>query len=171
MSLRLAAAAALLLVVGCQRAQTQLDAAEDIRGFLTAVRENDRGAFEARVDRAALKADLTRQFQSQAGRGDPASLLLGSAAGEQLLDQLIAPETFSFAMSKAAPTLNRTPTAPEIAASLKTLSPERVCLPSGGPDGPCAITFAKSGGAWKLVGIAAGGAGVQQIPFPPSAAG
>jgi hypothetical protein len=168
---RVALTVAILALAGCQQATTQLDAAQDIHAFLVAVKEKDRSAFDAHVDREALKADLQRQFQAQAGQGDAAAVLLGSDAGGVLLDRLIAPETFNFAMQKAAPTLQRTPTAPEIAASLKTVAKDRVCLPSGGRDGPCAITFARQGDDWKLVSIAAGGIAVQQVPFPPSAAG
>ena len=165
---RVAAALAVLALAGCERVNTQLDAAEDIRAFLEAVRANDRAAFDAHVDRTALKADLQRQFAAQGG--DPTSLLLGSSAGGALMDRLIAPETFSFALQQAAPSLNRTPTAPEIAATLKPLSDDRVCLPSGGRDGPCAITFARQGETWRLVSIAATGMGMQ-VPSPPSAAG
>jgi ABC-type molybdate transport system substrate-binding protein len=161
---------AFFTAAGCQQASTQLDAAEDVRAFLTAVQAKDTTAFNAHVDREALKADLQRQFQAQAGE-DATSQLLGSAAGGALIERLIVPETFAFAMDRAAPTLKRTPTTPEIAAALKTVSEDRVCLPSGGREGPCAITFARQGDTWRLVSIAATGVAVQQIPIPPSAAG
>lgn len=164
----LAAALALLAVAGCQRVSTQLDAAEDIRAFLLAVEAKDRAAFDAHVDRTALKADLRRQLAAQGGA---AALLAESNAGDRILDGLIAPEAFNLAVERAVPALNRTPSAPEIAAVLKTLDAHRVCLPSGGLDGPCAVTFVKQGETWRLVSVATGGLAVQSVPFPPSAAG
>lgn len=165
---RALAVVALLALAGCERVTTQLDAAEDIRVFLLAVEQRDRAAFDAHVDRAALKADLRRQIAAQGGAG---ALLAQSGPGERILDGLISPESFSLAVERAAPALNRTPTAPEIAAVLKTLDANRVCLPNGGLDGPCAVTFAKQGETWKLVSVAAVGMAVQQLPFPSSAAG
>lgn len=160
-----------LLLSGCQQANTRLDAAEDVRAFLVAVRERDRTTFDRHVDRDLLRADLRRQLSARAGEGDPVAALLGSDQADRILDGLISPEAFNFAVEQAGPALDRTPSAPEIAAILKPAGENRLCLPSGGRDGPCAVTFALDGDTWKLVSVATGSLGVQSLPFPPSAAG
>jgi hypothetical protein len=170
---RLALAAILLLppLAACERANAQLEAAQDVRAFIVAVKEQDRTAFDRHVDREALKADVRRQLQARGAEGDPAGLLLGSRQGERLLDGLIAPESFNFALQQAGPVLDRTPSAPEIAALLKPAGENRLCLPEGGVQGPCAVTFAKQGDDWRLVSINIKDLGVTNLPFPPSAAG
>lgn len=167
----LAVVAVLALLGGCQRASTQLDAAEDVRAFLESVRTTDRAAFDQHVDRAALKADLLRQAGVRAAKGDPAAALLQTRQGEQLLERLITPETFAFAARSTPALADRTPSTPEIAAVLKLVDEDRVCLPSGGLDGPCAATFGRQGETWRLIGINADGLGIQNLPFPAQAAG
>lgn len=162
---------AALALSACERANTQLDAAQDVRAFIVAVREQDRSTFDRHVDREALKADVLRQLRARSAEGDPASLLLGSRQGERLLDGLIAPESFNFALRQAGPALDRTPSAPEIAALLKPAGEDRLCLPQGGLQGPCAVTFARRGDDWKLVAVDIKDLGVTNLPFPPSAAG
>ncbi len=159
-----------LALGGCERAGTQLDAAQDVRAFIVASREGDRATFDRHVDRAALTADLRRQIVAQPGAAG-AARLFESEQGRQLLDRLIAPETFAFALDRAGPALQRTPTTPEIAAVLRVVDGDTVCLPQGGLDGPCAASFDRQGDTWRLTALNGAGAIVQQIPFPPAAAG
>lgn len=163
-------AAASLALAGCERATTQLDAAQDVHAFVTAARAGDRATFDRHVDREALTADLKRQIAEQPGAGG-AARLFETEQGRRLLDRLIAPETFAFALDRAGPALARTPSTPEIAAVLKTVDADTVCLPQGGLDGPCAATFDRQGATWRLVALNGAGAIVQQIPFPATAAG
>jgi hypothetical protein len=167
----LAALIALALLAGCNRVSQQLDAAEDVRAFLVAVRAGDRAGFDRHVDRAALKADIQRQAGVRAAAGDPAAALIQTEHGGRLLDTLIGPETFQYALRSVPVLADRTPTAPELAAVLRTLDENRVCLPEGGLEGPCAATFARQGEVWRLVAISASGVQLQNLPFPPSAAG
>ena len=140
-----------LAVAACQQAATQYDAAEDVRAFIVAVRENDQATFERHLDRPVLRAQLLQQVR--AAIGDSAGPL-GGALAEQAVDQLIRPESFKLALDRAgAPA--RTPTAAEIATQLRVVENGQVCLPRS-TDGPCAITFAQSGSDWKLVAIDAG---------------
>lgn len=144
-------------LVACQQAATQYDAAEDVRAFLVAVRENDQAAFERHLDRPALREQLLGQVR--AAIGDSAGPL-GGALAEQAVDQLIRPESFKLALDRAgAPA--RTPTAAEIATQLRVVEGGRVCLPRS-PDGPCAVTFAQRGEDWRLVAIDAGDVSVGQ---------
>lgn len=148
---RMMALGLVLLAAGCQSAGTQLDAAQDVRAFIVAVRENDRITFEKHLDRPVLREQLLGQVR--AAIGDSAGPL-GGVLAEQAVDQLIRPESFQLALERAgAPA--RTPTAPEIATQLRVVEGGRVCLPRS-KDGPCAITFARSGEVWKLVAIDAG---------------
>jgi hypothetical protein len=145
---RLSLAAALTgILVGaaaCQSAATQYDAAEDVRAFITAAREGDRATFERHLDRPAIRIQLLAAVREQAGP-------LGAVLGEGLVDQLLSPEGLRLALEQAgAP--QRTPTAAEIATQLRTLDNGQVCLPRS-KDGPCAVTFARSGEVWKLVAI------------------
>ena len=145
------ALAAALGAVACQQAATQYDAAEDVRAFIVAVRENDRATFDRHVDRPVLREQLLGQVR--AAIGDQAGPL-GDALAQQAVDQLIRPESFQLALKQAgAP--DRTPTAAEIATQLRVVENGRVCLPRS-QDGPCAITFARTGEDWRLVAIDAG---------------
>lgn len=138
-------------LTACSGAQTKYGAAEDIRVFIVAVRENDRATFERHVDREALRTQVLGQLREEAG---PLAGALSGSFAEQAADQLIRPESFQMALQQAgAPA--RTPTAAEIATQVRVVEDERVCLPRS-PNGPCAITFADQGGVWKLVAIDVG---------------
>lgn len=151
---------------GCQGAVTQYDAAEDVRAFITAVRENDKATFERHLDRPALRAQLLPQaraaIEAQAG---PLGAMLGERLDESTVDRLIQPESFRMMLERSgAPA--RTPTAAEIATQLRVEGAGRVCLPRA-PGGPCAITFAESGtgdaAVWRLVAIDATGVNIGGI--------
>jgi hypothetical protein len=60
---------------------------------------------------------------------------------------------FQVATQGAGPLAGRTPSAPEIAAVLRPLGDDRVCMASrpGGTD--CAATFENQSGTWRLVAI------------------
>jgi hypothetical protein len=151
-------AAALLVLAGataCSGAGTKLDAAEDVRAFITAVRAGDEATFEKHIDRPALRRQVLVQIQAALGGGEgPLAEALGGGLAERAADELLRPESFRLALERAgAPA--RTPTAPEIATQLREVENGRVCLPSA-PEGPCAVTFAKQGEVWRLVAINAG---------------
>lgn len=142
-------------VAACSGAQTKLDAAEDVRAFIVAVRTGDEATFEKHIDRPVLRKQVLAQVQAALGGGEGAlGGALASSMAEGAADQLIRPESFRMALEQAgAPA--RTPTAPEIATQLRDLNGGRVCLPRSA-DGPCAITFAKQADVWRLVAIEAG---------------
>lgn len=147
---------ALLTVGGCQQAATQYDAAEDVRAFIVAVRENDTAAFERHIDRPTLRAQMLEQVRAAlGGQGGALGAALGQGLAEGAVDQLLRPESFQLALKQAgAP--ERTPTAAEIATQLRVVENGRVCLPRS-QDGPCAITFAQGEDeVWRLVAIDAG---------------
>lgn len=154
---RVAPVVGLLVLASCQQAATQYDAAEDVRAFVVAVRENDQATFERHIDRPALRAQVLEQIRAAVGDSP-----LAGAVAEGAVDQLIRPESFKLALERAgAPA--RTPTVAEIATQLRVVEGGRVCLPRS-PEGPCAITFAQSGAqagaqageVWRLVAIDSG---------------
>lgn len=160
---RLLPLVAAMLAAGCQQAATQYDAAEDVRAFITAVRENDKATFERHLDRPALRAQLLPQaraaIEAQAG---PLGAMLSGQLDESAVDRLIQPESFRLLLERSgAPA--RTPTAAEIATQLRVEGDGRVCLPRA-PGGPCAVTFAQSGtgeaAVWRLVAINATGVNI-----------
>ena len=159
-------ALALLAPAGCQQAATQYDAAEDVRAFITAVRENDRAAFERHLDRPALRAQLLPQAKAAiAAQAGPLGAVLSERLDESVVDGVIQPESFRLMLERSgAPA--RTPTAAEIATQRRVEGGGRVCLPRA-PGGPCAITFAQSGtgeaAVWKLVAIDATGVNISDL--------
>lgn len=155
---RIAVLAAILTAAACDKAATQYDAAEDVRAFIVAVRENDRATFERHVDRSALRVQLAGQVRAAMGDAGPLAEALGQGLTEAAVDQMIRPESFRLMLERAgAPA--RTPTAAEIATQLRVVEDGRVCLPRS-QDGPCAVTFSASvfgeAKVWRLVAIDAG---------------
>jgi 3-oxoacyl-(acyl-carrier-protein) synthase len=73
---RLALAGLLCLLAACATA-SRLDAANDVHALLVAIRDDDRAAFDARVDREALKAEMTARLSREAGRLNVEGLDLG----------------------------------------------------------------------------------------------
>jgi hypothetical protein len=144
-------AAALALALGACGDARQA-AAPDVRKFLTAVAGDDRMAFEARIDRPAVRADLkgqllampeVRTLQDQ----------LGDDTGDVAADKMISPDSFRLLQVGAGQLPAKSASNREIAARLKILAPERVCLFDPTAKGRCLLTFARQGHAWKLVGL------------------
>ncbi|HEY3695439.1 DUF2939 domain-containing protein [Phenylobacterium sp.] len=127
-------------------------AAPDVRKFLAAVAGDDRMAFEARIDRPAVRADLkgqllavpeVRALQDQ----------LGDDTGDVAADKMISPESFRLLRVGAGQLPGKSASAHEIAGRLRVLAPERVCLRDETARDRCLLTFARQGGAWKLVAL------------------
>ena len=145
------AAGLLLALAACEAPQQRLDAAEDVRAFLQAARTGDRATFDRHVDRQALKMQLSAEVGRLLAEQN-----VPPAARAPLLDQLVdsfGPEMFQMATQGAGPLAGRTPSAPEIAAVLRPLSEQRVCLPAQPGAQDCAATFENQGGTWRLVAV------------------
>jgi hypothetical protein len=154
--MRLALLAGLLTLAACEAPQQRLDAAQDVHAFLAAARTGDAATFDKHLDRGALKVQL---------RGELAKVLgdqpgIPAAAQGPMLDQMVdnfGPEAFQVATQGMGPLADRTPSAPEIAAVLKPIGEDRVCLPPSPGADTCAATFQRQGEVWRLVAIDAGG--------------
>ena len=150
--------AGLALLTGCATTQ-QLSAAPDVHALLVAIRDDDRAAFDAHVDRRALEAEMQAvvvERSRDAGLGDGVAglgLLLSGPLAHAAGDVLIRPEVFR----AIADYYGYRPDTPipgslSLAVALTPLPDGRVCV-KGRKSGPCLLTFADEGGTWKLVGF------------------
>jgi len=153
-------AALTLTLAACATAQ-RFDAAGDVHALLVAIRDDDREAFEAHVDREALKRSLEARLVREAqGEGEGADdgwraavALLAPSVADLAGEALIRPEVFR----AAARYYGYTPDQPlpnrlAIGGRLKPLSDGRVCATKV-KDGPCLLVFTNVDGVWKLSGF------------------
>jgi hypothetical protein len=145
-------------LAGCVTTR-QLSAAPDVHALLLAIRDNDRAAFDAHVDRTALEAEMQAvmvQRSRDAGlSGSAASLgvLLSGPLSHAAGDLLIRPEVFrAIAEYYGYRPDSPIPGSLSIAVALTSLPDGRVCA-KGRKDGRCLLTFADEQGTWKLVGF------------------
>jgi hypothetical protein len=127
------------------------DAAKAIERFLAAVHDDDRAAFEAAIDRPALRANLGGQLTELArAKG----VVVEGGPSEFALDRMISPGAFRLVEAKTGQALPHAPSAAEIALIMKVQDKSHVCV-----DDPaksrCLLSFAKRGGTWRLVGMPA----------------
>jgi hypothetical protein len=143
---------AVLALSACASVQ-RLDAANDVHALLISIRDDDAQAFDAHVDRPALKRELQAKVDAQIG-SDPRlkglASLLGPAVVDVAGDTLVQPGVFRLVAEHYGYTQKtQIPNVVEIAGALKTLPDGRVCAVSK-KDGPCLLVFTKEDGVWKL---------------------
>lgn len=153
------AASFALMLCACAGAE-RFDAAGDIHALLVSIRDGDRAAFDAHVDRGALKDQLRARLMAEATRragGDPALAALGALIGRPLVDAaadaLIQPDVFR----AVADYLGYSPDRPlpgqiVIAQSLRRIDDDHVCVPRK-KDGPCLLMFRNEDHVWRLTGF------------------
>jgi hypothetical protein len=150
------AAGLVLIAVGCATT-ARITAANDVHQLLIAIRDDDRAAFDAHVDRPALEQELEGRIleRSQAPDMGDAGRALGALLARPLArlagDALIRPKVFR----AVAEYYGYKPGTPipgqfEIAAALRALPDGRVCA-ARRHGGPCLVSFAKEAGTWRLV--------------------
>lgn len=139
-----------LLMGGCDIG-VRADASRAIERFLTAIHNDDRKAFEAAIDRDALRSDLADQLNALArGKG----VIVEGGPSEFALDRMITPEAFRVVEAQTGQVLNHAPNAAEIALIMKVRDKSHVCV--GDPrKTSCTLSFAKRAGVWRLVGMQA----------------
>ncbi|MBO9710383.1 MAG: DUF2939 domain-containing protein [Caulobacter sp.] len=154
----LALSLAALSLSACATA-TRYDAAGDVHALLTAIRNNDHAAFDARVDRPALKAEIESRLVRQArasnmsGGWQAAAIALAGPAADLAGSALIQPETFRYAANYYGYTPDRPiPDRLTIAAALRYEDQDRVCAAKT-KGGPCLLTFTLENGTWRLSGF------------------
>ncbi len=145
--------AAFVALGGCA-STARLSAAGDIHGFLVSIRDDDKTAFNAHVDRPALKAQLRDRLVADAARRDPGLGALAAALGGPLVDvavdKLVRPEVFR----EVAEELGYSPDKPlpgslSIAEALRSIDDGHVCVVRK-KDAPCIFVFTDEGGVWRL---------------------
>jgi hypothetical protein len=141
---------------GCASIQ-RIDAAADVHALLIAIRDNDQAAFDARIDRPALRAQIESQLVVRArqakidDRLKGLAMLLAGPAAQVASDTLLRPSVFKAAAEYYGYTPNKPiPGQLAIAASLRQTANGRVCAAKS-KTGPCLLSFASEEGVWKLV--------------------
>jgi hypothetical protein len=162
-----AAALAFLAMTATGCATTQrFEAAGDVHALLIAIRDDDRPAFEAHVDRLALERELESRVLDHT-QGAPQGVrtlgaLLARPVARLAGDVLIQPSVFLavaeyYGYRPDAPIPNEL----EIAGALRRLPDGRVC--AARRRGPCLISLADEGGTWRLVSFD-GDLGLLRLP-------
>jgi hypothetical protein len=150
-------AAGLAVIVAACATTARITAASDVHLLLIAIRDDDRAAFEAHVDRPALEQEMEARILQRTQSADvgDAGRALGALLARPLAqlagEALIRPSVFR----AVAEYYGYKPGTPipgqfEIAAALRALPDGRVCAAKR-HDGPCLVTFAKEAGTWRLV--------------------
>ncbi|MBS0410762.1 MAG: DUF2939 domain-containing protein [Proteobacteria bacterium] len=150
--------AAALALSGCATTQ-RLSAAPDVHALLIAIRDDDRQAFDAHVDRKALEAQLQSRLveRTRGASVDEAwkalGLVLSGPISRLAGDLLIQPDVFRavaeyYGYRPGTPI----PNSLIVAGALKALPDGRVCATRRKHD-DCLMTFADEGGIWRLVGF------------------
>lgn len=154
MKLRPLFALAVFLVSGCATV-ARYDASADIHAFLLSVRNGDRAAFDAHVDKPALKAQLHARLIAEAAgahgvqSAPTAGALLAGPLVDVGVDLLVRPEVFR----AVAEMMGYGPDQPipnmlVIGHEVKPLSGDRVCVML---DKGCSFVFRREDGTWKLI--------------------
>jgi hypothetical protein len=133
---------------------TRHDAAQTASRLLAAVVHGDRAAFEAAIDRPAVRDDVRRQMAALA---QAAGLEVDGGPSEFALDRMITPEAIALVGAESGQALTVPPTPRRVAAQMKRVGDDRACLREAPQDQTCALTFARSDDRWRLVGMKAMG--------------
>ena len=149
-----------LTAAACGKAGTK-DAGAAVQALLAAAQAGDVQAFEAGIDRPALREDLRRQIaalavQSGLDVGGPSDLAL---------DKMIGPDAFHLSLGGAP--LTAPPSVAQVAAQLKPAGKDRVCLHDLAAPQACRLTFAREAAGWRLVALPADHPTIELAPEPP----
>ena len=129
-------------------------AAESASRLLTAAYKGDRVAFEALIDRPAVREDVRRQVTQLA---QVAALDVDGGPSEFALDRMISPQAFRLVHAGSGEALRAAPTAKQVAPLMRALDAKHACLRDAEAPKDCLLTFAKGQGKWRLVGMKAMG--------------
>lgn len=142
-----------LALAGCGGAAPQ-GAAESASRLLTAAFKGDRVAFEAEIDRAAVREDVRRQVTQLA---QATSLEVDGGPSEFALDRMISPQAFRLVHAGSGEALRAAPTAEQVAKVMRPVDANHACLWDAEAPKTCLLTFARDKKQWRLVGMKAMG--------------
>ena len=129
-------------------------AAQSANRLLDAAFKGDRIGFEAEIDRGAVREDVRRQVTAVARA---TTLDVDGGPSEFALDRMISPAAIRLVHAGSGETLSTAPTPAQIAPLMKTMDARHACLRDTSAPHHCLLTFARAGGAWRLVGMQATG--------------
>lgn len=155
--LRILAVCLLTAVIAACASVKKLDAANDVHALLIAIRDDDQAAFDAHVDRAALKREIQSRLTAEASKDQRLSgiaALLAPGLAELAGETLVQPSVFRAVAARYGYTPEtKIPGPMVISQALKTLPDGRVCA-TRSKDGPCLLIFTKGpDGRWRLSGF------------------
>lgn len=139
-------------------------AAESASRLLTAAFKGDRVAFEAEIDRAAVREDVRRQV-IQLAQG--ASLDVDGGPSEFALDRMISPQAFRLVHAGSGEALRTAPTPQQVAKLMRPLDAKHACLRDAEKPKDCLLVFAKGKDQWRLVGMRAMGLRIELADARP----
>lgn len=150
----------LALSLGACATAKRLDAANDVHALLISIRDNDQAAFDAHVDRPALKRELEARMTAEAkkdSRLGPLAAILAPGLAELAGEALVQPRVFKRVAEHYGYTpQTKIPGPIAISQSLKPLPDGRMCA-TRKKDGPCLLMFTKDAqGHWRLSGFEGG---------------
>ena len=155
---RLAAPALLAVALTACATVPKFEAAGDIHAFLVAIRDGDRQAFDAHVDRPALKTQLKSRLIAEQAQthGNGSWQALGAVLAGPLVDvgvdALVQPQTFrALAIRLGYAPDQPIPNRLQIDAFLRSIGDGSVCVVTR-RDGDCTLVFRNEDGVWRLVG-------------------
>jgi len=135
---------------GCGGKQPTDGAAQSASRLLAAAMADDRAAFEAEIDRRAVREDVRRQVTEMARvemldvEGGPSDLAL---------DRMITPGSIRLVHAGTRQPLDTAPSVDQVAKLMRMFGRDRACL--RGRRGDCLLTFAREKRDWRLVGMKA----------------
>jgi hypothetical protein len=154
-------AAVVMTMQACGR-KSAPEGAEAAQSLLTAIWAGDARAFEASLDRPAIRADLRQQLTGLARAN---ALDVQGGASDAALDRMIGTAAIRLVQSGTGAPLTAAPSLAQAAALMKPLGKNRACLHGQAPD-QCLLIFARQNGEWKLVGMPMTGAVIPIAPEP-----
>ena len=134
---------------GCGAAAPK-GAIESASRLLAAALSGDRVAFEAQIDRSAVREDVRRQVTALA---KATALDVDGGPSEFALDRMISPEKVRV-VDRSGAALTAAPTAKQVAPLMRKVDGKHACLRDAAAQ-DCVLTFAKGQGQWRLVGMKA----------------
>lgn len=135
----------------------RFEAASDVHALLVSIRDDDRAAFDAHIDRPALKAQLRSRLiaegQSRHGIGGALAALAAGPLLDVGADALLRPEVFrAIAIEYGYDPRQPIPNAFLIGQYVTPLSDERACVATKHKGG-CVLILKNEGGVYKVIGF------------------
>ncbi|MDZ4373972.1 MAG: DUF2939 domain-containing protein [Phenylobacterium sp.] len=119
--------------------------------LLSAAVAGDRAAFEAEIDRAAIREDLRRQVNAMARTS---ALEVDGGPSEFALDRMIGPDAVRL-VGPDGELLREAPTTRELSRQMRVIDRDHVCVQRAVSPRDCVLTFGRGPEGWRLVGMRA----------------